>query len=201
MKTSTSASPLLTLASRNAHKIEELSELLAGLWQVRGIATLAPDLTWNETGSTFRENAMIKARAVQQAIGGYVLADDSGLQVDYLQGAPGVFSSSYGGREGDSSASNAKLLDVLKDVPESQRGAQFFCCLCLLTPSGDAHFFEGQCRGRILATGIGNQGFGYDPLFFVSELGKSMAELSMVEKNTLSHRARAMHKFLQFKPD
>lgn len=195
-----SSLPRLVLASRNAHKVEELSHLLAGIWDVEGVATLAPDLTWDETGTTFRDNALLKAQVVRRVTSDYVLSDDSGLQVDVLDGAPGVYSSSYGGTEGDAAASNAKLLKVLNGVPDEKRSAQFVCCLCLLTPSGEVHYFEGACPGRILTAPRGEGGFGYDPLFFVTEAKKGMAELTMPEKNSLSHRARAMQTFLQFKP-
>ena len=147
----------------------------------------------DETGLSFVENAILKARHAARASGLPALADDSGLAVDALGGAPGIYSARYADGQGDA-ANNAKLLQALRDVPDAERGARFICALALVRHAEDPVpiICEGAWEGRILHAARGEHGFGYDPLFLIPELGLSSAELPAQQKNQLSHRARAM---------
>ena len=182
----------LVLASNNKGKLAELQAMLGDSITVRPQSDFT-DIEAEETGLTFVENALIKARHAASVSGLPALADDSGLAVDALGGAPGIYSARYAGGAGDA-ANNAKLLDALKDVPDAERGAQFICALALLRHAEDPIplICEGAWEGRILHAASGEHGFGYDPLFWVPERDCSSAELSPQEKNQLSHRARAM---------
>ena len=182
----------LVLASNNKGKLAELQAMLGNSIKVRPQSDFT-DIEAEETGLTFVENALIKARHAARASGLPALADDSGLAVDALGGAPGIYSARYAGGAGDA-ANNAKLLEALRDVPDAERGAQFICALALLRHAEDPIplICEGAWEGRILHAASGEHGFGYDPLFWVPERDCSSAELSPQEKNQLSHRARAM---------
>ena len=182
----------LVLASNNKGKLAELQAMLGDSITVRPQSDFT-DIEAEETGLTFVENALIKARHAARISGLPALADDSGLAVDALGGAPGIYSARYAGGGGDA-ANNAKLLEALKDVPDAERGAQFICALALLRHAEDPIpvICEGAWQGRILHAPSGEHGFGYDPLFWVPERDCSSAELSPQEKNQLSHRARAM---------
>jgi len=147
-----------------------------------------------EDGSTFLENALKKARMVSEHTGEWVIADDSGLEVDYLNGRPGVHSSRYSGPDATDDENNRKLLEALKTVPPEKRGAAFRCVLVLYKPDGTYRSFDGELRGAIARTAAGSEGFGYDPVFYVAEYGKTVAELSPDIKNRISHRARAFNK-------
>ncbi len=187
----------LVLASHNAGKLKELQAMLGDRFQVRSVAEFSSEAP-EETGLSFIENAILKARHAAHVSGLPALADDSGLAVDFLGGAPGIHSARYSGT-GDDAANNAKLLEVLKDVPDAQRGAQFVCALALVQHAEDPLpvVCEGLWRGRILHAARGEHGFGYDPLFWVEEHGCSSAELSPELKNRISHRALAMLQFRQ----
>lgn len=182
----------LVLASHNAGKLKELQAMLGDRFQVRSVAEFSSEAP-DETGLSFIENAILKARHAARVSGLPALADDSGLAVDYLGGAPGIHSARYSGT-GDDAANNAKLLQVLQDVPDEQRGAQFVCALALVQHAKDPLpvVCEGLWRGRILHAPQGEQGFGYDPLFWVEQHGCSSAELAPEVKNAMSHRALAM---------
>lgn len=182
----------LVLASHNAGKLKELQAMLGEHYQVRSVAEFSNEVP-DETGLSFIENAILKARHAARVSGLPALADDSGLAVDALGGAPGIHSARYAGNGGDA-ANNAKLLDVLKDVPEARRGAQFVCALALVQHAEDPLpiVCEGRWRGRILHAAQGNNGFGYDPLFWVETHHCSSAELEPELKNRISHRALAM---------
>ncbi|WP_324732293.1 RdgB/HAM1 family non-canonical purine NTP pyrophosphatase [Pseudomonas paeninsulae] len=182
----------LVLASHNAGKLKELQAMLGDAVRVRSIGEFS-DLEPEETGLSFIENAILKARHAARVSGLPALADDSGLAVDFLGGAPGIYSARYADGRGDA-ANNAKLLEVLQGVPDVQRSAQFVCCLALVRHAEDPLpiICEGLWYGHILHTARGEQGFGYDPLFWVEERQCSSAELAPGEKNQLSHRARAM---------
>lgn len=184
--------PQLVLASHNAGKLKELQAMLGDSVQLRSIGEFS-SVEPEETGLSFVENAILKARNAARISGLPALADDSGLAVDALGGAPGIYSARYADGQGDA-ANNAKLLDVLKDVPHDQRTAQFVCVLALVRHADDPLpiLCEGLWHGRILTEASGANGFGYDPLFWVPERNCSSAELNPVEKNQLSHRARAM---------
>lgn len=185
----------LVLATRNRGKVAELLELLGGL--KIGISSLAdyPDIPdVQEDGKTFLDNARKKARLVMRATGRWTLADDSGLVVDRLGGEPGVRSARYAGRQGDHAANNRKLLSEMKGVPDDERCAAFVCAMILASPDGREWDVEGRLEGVIARGPAGSGGFGFDPLFYVPEEGKTVAELSMARKNEISHRGRALNK-------
>lgn len=170
--------------------------MLGSRIRVRPVSEFS-DVEPEETGLTFIENAILKARHAARVSGLPALADDSGLAVDALGGAPGIYSARYADGQGDA-ANNAKLLDALSGIADEQRGAQFVCALALLRHAEDPLpiLCEGLWQGRILHAPQGEHGFGYDPLFLVPEAGCSSAELPAAEKNRISHRARAMAQLL-----
>lgn len=182
----------LVLASHNAGKLKELQAMLGDTVRVRPIGEFT-DVEPEETGLSFVENAILKARNAARVSGLPALADDSGLAVDHLGGAPGIYSARYADGQGDA-ANNAKLLDALRNVPDAERGAQFVCALALVRHAEDPLpiICEGLWHGRILHAAQGEHGFGYDPLFWVPERNCSSAEMTPADKNQLSHRARAM---------
>jgi XTP/dITP diphosphohydrolase len=154
-----------------------------------------PDLpAVSEDGATFLENALKKARAVASLTGEVALADDSGLAVQALGGAPGIRSARYAGEDADDRRNIVKLLDALRDVPSSQRGATFHCVLALCRPDGSCEAFDGRWEGVISQMPSGHNGFGYDPVFYLPEQGRTVAELPTEAKNQVSHRARAVEK-------
>lgn len=183
------------LASRNRGKIREIQAMLADL----GISLFSlndypaiPEIV--EDGKSFLENALKKGRTVAEATGEIVLADDSGLEVDALGGAPGIHSARYAGADADDLRNNRKLLHDLKGVPAANRGAAFRCVLVLYPPDGRYEAFEGRWEGRIAEEPVGKGGFGYDPLFFLPGKGMTVAQLSPEVKNRVSHRAQAFAK-------
>ncbi|ANI62994.1 RdgB/HAM1 family non-canonical purine NTP pyrophosphatase [Pseudomonas sp. GR 6-02] len=182
----------LVLASHNAGKLKELQAMLGESVHLRSIGEFS-SVEPEETGLSFVENAILKARNASRISGLPALADDSGLAVDFLGGAPGIYSARYADGKGDA-ANNAKLLDVMKDVPQAERCAQFVCVLALVRHADDPLpiLCEGLWHGRILTQASGEHGFGYDPLFWVPERECSSAELKPSDKNQISHRARAM---------
>jgi len=147
-----------------------------------------------ENGKTFIENALKKARYYSKYFRKVTLADDSGLEVDSLRGLPGVYSARYAGEKASSQENNRKLLREMEGVPISKRGARFRCVIAVVSPDGGELLAEGGCRGRIGLREKGKRGFGYDPLFFLPNRGKTMAELSLEEKNRISHRGKALRK-------
>ena len=189
----------LVLASSNTGKLAELRPLLAGT----GLELVAQsELGVHdavEDGLTFVENALIKARNACRHTGLPALADDSGLVVDALGGAPGLISAHYAGVHGDSAGNVARVLRELEDVPEARRSARFHCTLVLLRHAEDPQpiIAEGEWHGEILESERGDAGFGYDPLFYLPELGKSSAELPAAEKNRLSHRGQALARLVE----
>lgn len=188
----------LLVASGNAHKVAEIKELLRNTgWEVLSLKDF-PDLQLpEETASDFVGNAALKAEAGFLATGLWTLADDSGLAVDYLQGAPGVYSARYAGEQKDDAANNRKLLAAMQDCPAAERTARFVCALVLAGPDGQHYEAEGRCEGTIGYEERGSQGFGYDPLFFVQAYTDcTMAELDMEAKNRVSHRAAALAEML-----
>ncbi|HEC53528.1 hypothetical protein LCGC14_0200410 [marine sediment metagenome] len=187
----------LVLASSNKGKLAELQAMLGDQVKILPQSDFIDDDV-EETGLTFVENALLKARHAARASGLPALADDSGLAVDFLGGAPGIYSARYANGEGDT-ANNAKLLQALCEVPTEARGAQFICVLALLRHADDPMpiICEGIWEGRILNEARGQAGFGYDPLFWVPERKCASAELSPADKNQLSHRARAMAQLRQ----
>jgi XTP/dITP diphosphohydrolase len=188
----------LVLASSNPGKISELRALLETLNIMVVSLEDYPNLPEvKEDGATFTENAIKKARAVAVATGLPALADDSGLEVDCLDGAPGVFSARFAGKSGNDQANNEKLLRLLAGVPLEKRTARFRCVVAIATPTGQVCTVEGVCEGIITTKPRGEMGFGYDPLFFVPGLGKTFAELVPAVKNRISHRARALAQIRQ----
>ncbi len=186
------------LASRNPKKLGEMQALLAPLGLRLRLVSEFTDDEAAETAPSFVENALLKARHAAQVSGLPAIADDSGLEVDALHGRPGVRSARYAGEPSDDAANNRKLLAELASVPASARGARFVCVMVALRHAEDpvpliAH---GFWRGQMLAAARGDQGFGYDPLFWLPELGCSSAELPAAEKNRLSHRAQAVQALL-----
>ncbi|HDS02786.1 MAG TPA: RdgB/HAM1 family non-canonical purine NTP pyrophosphatase [Firmicutes bacterium] len=184
-------SPLdIILATKNADKIKEIRSALV-LPGIRFIEnrSLLPAV---EDGATFVENALIKARKASEQSGKAALADDSGLQVDALQGAPGIYSARFAGENASDRENNEKLLKLMRAYPEKGREGQFYAAVVLYFPSGEWIHAEGSCRGLILESPRGGGGFGYDPLFYLPSLKKTMAELTLEEKNALSHRSRAL---------
>ncbi|MGB1562062.1 MAG: RdgB/HAM1 family non-canonical purine NTP pyrophosphatase [Sinimarinibacterium flocculans] len=188
----------VVLASHNAKKLAEMQALLAPLeWQVRLVSEFSREAP-EETAATFVENALIKARHAAAASGLPAIADDSGLEVTVLGGAPGVHSARYSGAHGDDDANNRKLLQALEGRSEHERGARFVCAMACLRHAGDPVpvIALGLWSGRILEAPRGNHGFGYDPLFWVPDQGCSSAELDPSVKNRISHRARATQSLL-----
>lgn len=182
----------LVIASRNEHKVNEIRVLLKDLpYNVVSVGELM-DLDVDEDGTTFEENAAKKALETAKAVGFRALADDSGLVVDALGGQPGVFSARFAGTPSDDERNNDKLLEQLADVPDSQRTARFVCVAALADPAGRLQLWRGEVCGRILRARRGPTGFGYDPLFLPDGHAKTFAELSMSEKNQISHRGRAL---------
>ena len=182
------------LASKNQHKLAEISKIVAQFGMELVLQSeLGLDIDVDETGETFEENSMLKARAVMEASGMPAIADDSGLMVDALDGAPGVYSARYGGSHDRTDEERYRyLLSNLENVPDEKRGAKFVSVITLLYPDGRSIVARGECPGTILRAPHGENGFGYDPVFFVTSEGKSMAELSPERKNEISHRARAL---------
>lgn len=191
----------LILATHNAHKTGEFRRILAPL----GIEAVTQDAVGvtveaDETADSFAGNSLLKARAVFEECGLATVADDSGLAVDALLGAPGVYSARYGEAEGirglDDRGRTALLLERMRDVPDANRSARFVCCLTLLLPGGESHTFEGVCEGVIGRAPKGENGFGYDPVFFVGS--ESLAQLSPAQKDALSHRGQALRRLAEF---
>lgn len=183
------------LASKNQHKLTELSAILSQLgFEIALESEYGLDIDVEETGTTFEENSYLKAEAVMKASGLPVLADDSGLMVDALDGAPGVYSARYVHKASDKERT-AYLLENMKDVPEERRGAKFVCVITCLFPDGRKIVARGECPGVIARAPHGENGFGYDPVFYLPELGMTYAELPSEQKNAISHRARALQDF------
>lgn len=186
----------LLIATGNKHKLSELSRLLPAVlpsgekFDYVSLADFSITLP-EETGTTLAENALLKARYAAQQSGLPALSDDTGLEVDYLHGDPGVHTARYAGDTCDAAANNQKLLHALEGVPYAKRTARFKTVACIAWPDGKYQLFEGICPGHIALEYHGTNGFGYDPLFVVDELNKCFAELSADEKNEVSHRGRA----------
>jgi XTP/dITP diphosphohydrolase len=186
----------LLLATRNKGKIEEFRRILdaiaPGEIELIGLESF-PDLhDVVEDGSTFQENAIKKAREMSIASGNPAIADDSGLCVDFLNGAPGIFSARWAGSHGNDAANTEKVLQQLDGVPEDQRGAHFTCVAALYLPDGRSHWEEAQFHGTILLAPVGEHGFGYDPIFQPAGFAISSAQMSAEEKDSISHRGKSL---------
>jgi XTP/dITP diphosphohydrolase len=186
----------LVIATQNRNKVIEIRDKFAGVDGLELVSLAdfpgAPDIV--EDGSTFRENAEKKARGIAAFTGHLAMADDSGLVVDALGGRPGVYSARYGGAAATDEDRSRMILDEMRDVPPHLRGARFVCVIALCAPGGECRYAEGECSGMIADAMKGSRGFGYDPIFFLPDRGKTMAELPLEEKNRISHRARALEK-------
>jgi XTP/dITP diphosphohydrolase len=179
----------LLVATRNAGKLREVRARVQGL-EVVSLDDVAPMPEVEETEDTLEGNARLKALAGARGTGLWTVSDDSGLFVDALGGAPGVRSARY--IPGTDADRNEALLRAMEGVPDAERGAAFRCVLALASPGGEVRFAQGECRGSVLRAPRGTGGFGYDPVFLVAELGRTMAELELAEKGRISHRARAL---------
>ncbi|GGM41041.1 non-canonical purine NTP pyrophosphatase [Longimycelium tulufanense] len=188
------------LASRNAKKLAELRRILstAGVEgiEIVGLDEVPPFPEAPETGATFEENAVAKARDAARATGLPAIADDSGLAVEALNGMPGVLSARWAGRHGDDQANLELVLNQLADVPDERRGAAFVCATALVRPDGEEVVVRGEWRGRLVRNPRGTNGFGYDPIFVPEGEERTSAELAPAEKDTLSHRSRALNALL-----
>ena len=187
----------IIIATKNRGKVRDFEQLFSkkGI-KVKSLLDF-PDLPdVEETGTTFIENAVIKAESIVNELNKPVIADDSGLSVDVLGGEPGVYSARYAGPNKNDEENIQKVLHELKGVPSAKRTGRFHCALALAIPNGKTHVVEGTCEGLITNEPIGDRGFGYDPVFFVKEKGKTMAELTNEQKNEISHRAKALQKLV-----
>lgn len=191
----------LVIASGNAGKVREFKEILKD-WEITSMKEEGVFAEVDETGVTFEENAEIKARALADrlkaaGIDAIAIADDSGMEVDAFDGGPGVYSARYLGEQTPYEEKNRIILEKLKDVPEEKRGARYVCAIAAAWPDGKARATQASCDGRIAEESRGAGGFGYDPIFYVSELAKNMAELTPDEKNQISHRGKALEKMMK----
>jgi len=190
--------PKLLIATGNPGKVREYCSLLRGApFPLTTLADEGIDIEVDETGHTIEENARMKAIAYAKGSEFLVITDDSGLEVDALKGAPGPLSARYAGENSSDDERIALVLSNLKDVPWEKRSASFRCVIAIASASGIIGLCEGECHGVITFEPSGDKGFGYDPIFYLPELGKTMAELDQGEKNQLSHRGKAAQKALQ----
>lgn len=185
----------ILIATNNKGKVKEFESLFAK----RGIAVISlldfpGNIEVEETGTTFAENAILKAEAISKQFNKVVIADDSGLSIDALDGRPGVYSARYAGDGKDDQANLEKVLEELVDIPFERRTAKFHCILAIASPNQETKLVEGTCEGYITEEPIGDHGFGYDPIFYIPAKKQTMAQLTKDEKNEMSHRANAMKK-------
>jgi len=188
--------PRLIIATRNAHKTAEIRAMIGRRFEVLDVTAFPGLPEIEETGSSFLENARLKALGISRRVGGLVLSDDSGLEVDALAGAPGVWSSSFGGEEGNHAKNNARLLEVM--AGESDRRARFRCTMVLAEDGVELAHFEGRVEGSIISGPRGGEGFGYDPLFIPDGHTQTFGELGEAVKNALSHRSRALDQVVKY---
>ncbi|MGG1574890.1 XTP/dITP diphosphatase [Fictibacillus sp. NRS-1165] len=183
------------IATKNEGKVKEFKFMFAELgMEVTSLLDVENTPDVEETGTTFSENAKIKAEEISELYNLPVIADDSGLVIDALDGRPGVFSARYAGMEKDDDKNIDKVLDEMRSVPPEERSARFVCALAVARPGKETLIVEGYCEGEIGYKKVGSNGFGYDPIFFVKDTSSTMAELTKEEKNKISHRANAMAK-------
>lgn len=189
----------VVLASKNQHKLEEISKITQKFdMELVLQSQLGVDIDVEETGTTFEENSLLKARAVMEATGLPALADDSGIAVDALGGAPGIYSARYGFDESlDDWGRLQLLLKNTQNVPDGQRQAKFVCVITMVFPDGKTIQARGEIHGELLREPVGENGFGYDPIFYYPPYGKSTAEMTAQEKNQVSHRANALKIFYE----
>lgn len=185
----------ILIATKNIGKVNEFKALFSQMGiEVKSLLDFPEVTDIEETGSSFVENAVLKAEAISVQFNEVVIADDSGLTIDVLNGRPGIFSARYAGEEKNDQANNKKVLSELVGVPFEKRKAHFQCALAVAFPQKETITVEGVCDGYITEDPVGNNGFGYDPIFFIVEKNKTMAQLTKEEKNKISHRALALAK-------
>lgn len=191
----------VVIATKNKGKAKDFEALFGPLgYEVVTMFDVAPDMEIEETGTTFEENAVLKAETLSRELNKLVIADDSGLAIDALGGEPGVYSARYAG-DHDDEANIVKVLEKMKEVPDDKRTARFCCALAIAGPGIETYTVFGTCEGVILHEKRGTNGFGYDPIFYVPELGRAMAELSPEEKGAISHRGNAIRKLAEELPN
>lgn len=191
----------IVLATRNEGKVREFLKLLTGLDLNILSMNNFPDIgDIEESGITFEENALLKARAVSSKTGLIAIADDSGLEVDALDGRPGIYSARYAGEAASDRENYLKLLEEMKDVPKANKGAAFVCTIAVSRPSGESITAVGRCKGVIGSEPEGEGGFGYDPVFYLPDLGCTMASVSNEKKNNISHRGEAVKELKKILP-
>lgn len=184
---------ILVVATRNQKKLKELQELLADMPVTIRLISEFPDAPEvEETGQTFAENAELKARSAAESTGHIALADDSGLEIDALGGKPGVMSNRFAGPDASDQDKYMLILNLMDCIPDEHRSARFRAAVAIATPQGEVVVVEGKCEGVIAHEPSGEGGFGYDPIFYIPELGKTMAQLDSDEKNRISHRGEAL---------
>ena len=189
----------LIFATGNANKMREIREILGGKgYEILSMKEAGVDIDVEEDGATFEENALIKARAIGKACGELVLADDSGLVIDALGGEPGIYSARYMGHDTSYTEKNNNLISRLEGVPDEKRTARFVCAMAAVFPDGTEKVITGVMEGRIGYRIAGENGFGYDPIFFLPEDGKTSAEISPEEKNAISHRGKALRAMAEY---
>ncbi len=189
----------LLIATNNKGKVREIKEILKGLdMEVFSLADKGIDVDVIEDGTTFEENSMKKASEIFKIANCITVADDSGLEVDALDGAPGVYSARYAGEGATDEEKYTKLLNELKDVPDEKRTARFVSVVAVILPDGTKTTLRGECEGFIIREPAGSGGFGYDPVFFVPELNKTFSEVTLEEKNQISHRGKAFKKLREY---
>ncbi|MCX4366395.1 MAG: XTP/dITP diphosphatase [Clostridia bacterium] len=186
----------LVIASNNKHKVTEIKSILKDYFEnIYSLRELGIEIEVEETGETFAENALLKARAVSKAAGMPAIADDSGISANALDGRPGVYSARYSGEPCDDERNNDKLLEELKD--KTDRSAYYTASICLYLDEENIITAEGKTYGTIISERRGDKGFGYDPIFLSDDLGKTLAEVDLEEKNKISHRARALKSLME----
>ena len=188
----------LIIATGNEDKVREIDEILEGTgFEAISMkqAGFNPDIV--EDGTTFEENALKKAMAVHELSGEYVMADDSGLCIDALDGAPGIYSARFCGEDSTYEEKFRKIFEMLADVPEEKRTAKFVCAIAVVRPDGTSFTVRGECEGVLHEKPAGENGFGYDPIFYVPEFGMTTAQMPPEQKNSISHRGRALRKMVE----
>ena len=183
------------MATRNFGKVREIRKALSGLgFLIHSLSDFQEVPEMEEDGRSFSENAFKKARFYSEVFGTLTISDDSGLEVDFLKGAPGIYSARFAGEKATDRENNQKLVRLMGNVPASKRDAKFRCAIAIVSPGGEEEVVEGKCCGKIGFKEVGKKGFGYDPLFILPQLKKTVAQLTLAEKNRVSHRGKALRK-------
>ena len=191
----------IIFGSNNEHKVKEIKEKISKIDPtiiVKSLKEEGLDIDIDENGKTFKENAIIKAEGIYDIVKKPVIADDSGLEIDALNGEPGVYSNRFAGENATDDDKRKIILDRMKDVEDDKRTARFTCCICFIDEKGEKHIFQKSCEGRIAKEERGNNGFAMDPIFIYGNGNRTFAEFSPEEKNEVSHRALAVNEFLDY---